>query len=160
MTDPAREGEGLPHGVLLAFSVCGYGALAVCALGFGSLLTETDVIATPGIDIVAGVLAVLASVLAFGLVMRPILRAARPRFTGVVGVAAGVAAAYCAALWLLAILFGAGAAPATAAVGQVLIGWQVPALAIAAAVASWGAIAVRRTRARPPRWPWERHEDE
>ncbi|WOF22413.1 hypothetical protein N8K70_13595 [Microbacterium betulae] len=160
MTGRAREGEGLPPGALLAFAVCGYGALVVCVLGFGSLLTETDVIATPGIDIVPGVLAVVVSVAGFGLALQPVLRRARPRFTAVIGVMAGVAASYCASLWLLALLFGAGAAASTAAVGQVLIGWQVPLLAAAAGVAAWVAVAVRRTRARPPRWPWERHEGE
>ncbi|MGW9113332.1 hypothetical protein [Microbacterium sp. NPDC055683] len=160
MTGPRREGEGFPAGMLLAFAVSGYGALVVCLLGFGSLLTSSDVIATPGIEIVPGVLAVVASVAVFGGALFPVLRSARPRYPATVGVVLAVVVGYAAALWLLALVFGADLAAATAAVGAVVIGWPVLAIALAAAIAAWAGIAVRRTQARPPHWPWERDGEE
>ncbi|WP_156242100.1 hypothetical protein [Microbacterium oryzae] len=155
-TAPRREGEGLPAGMLLAFAVAGYGALAVCGLGFGSLFTESDVIETPGVGIVPAALAVVVSVGAFALALWPAIRPDHPRFTSVIGVVFATAAIYALALWLLALVFGAGLGTATGAVVEVVIGWPVPVLAGAAAIASWCAIAVRRTRAQRPLWPWER----
>ena len=160
MTAPLREGEGLPAGTLLAFAVAADGALVVCGLGFGSLLTGSDVIETPGIGIVPAALAVVVSIAVFGLALWPALRIPRPSFVRVIGVLFASAAAYGAALWVLALAFGAGIASATAAVADVTIGWPVPVIAGAAAAAAWGAIAVRRTRARRPLWPWERHDDD
>jgi hypothetical protein len=45
-------------------------------------------------------------------------------------------------------------------VGGAVTGWTSVTFLLAAAVAAWGAIAVRRTEARPPRWPWEREPDD
>ncbi|MFC3399376.1 hypothetical protein ACFOEP_13265 [Microbacterium amylolyticum] len=42
---------------------------------------------------------------------------------------------------------------------EVLLGWVAPVFAGAAAVASWAAIALRRTEAGKPKWPWERRPD-
>lgn len=156
MTDDQR----LPPGILLAFAAVAYGALAICITGFASLITDTDVIAVPGLGPVPGALAVLASVLVFAGMLWPVLRAPRPAFTGVIPVALATALAHLTSLWLLAVVFGSGLARATAAVAGAITGWTAPAFLVAAAIAAWGAIAVRRTAARPPKWPWETHPDD
>lgn len=146
--------------ILLAFAAVTYGALAICLTGFASLLTDTDVIAVPGIGPVPGALAVLVSVIVFAVVLWPALRLPRPAFTGAIPVALATALAHLAALWLLAAILGPGPAPATAAVAAAITGWTSPAFLVAAAVAAWGGIAFRRTAARPPQWPWETHPDD
>lgn len=152
------DDQRMAPAVLLAFAAVGYGALAICITGFASLITDTDVIAVPGLGPVPGALAVLVSVLAFAAALWSVVRLARPAFTAVIPVALAAALAHLVALWLLAVVFGAGAATATAAVASVVTGWTAPAFLAAAALAAWGAIAVRRTAARPPHWPWE-HPD-
>lgn len=155
----ARSGGGTGP-LLLALAAVSYGALVICATGFAALLTDTDVLPVPGLGPVPGVLAVLVSMLAFAGTLWPVVRLERPAFTGVVPVALAAALSHLVALWLLALAFGAGAAAATAAVGGAVTGWASVTFLLAAAVAAWGAIAIRRTEARPPRWPWEREPDD
>ena len=49
---------------------------------------------------------------------------------------------------------------ATAVAGDLVRGGASAVLLLAAAVAAWGGIALRRTKAQHPRWPWERDEEE
>lgn len=156
MSDEQR----LPPGATLALAAVTYGALAICLTGFASLLTDTDVIAVSGLSPAPGALAVLVSVLTFAAALPPVVWAPRPAYTAVVPVALAAVLAHLAGLWLLAIAFGSGVATATAAVAGSVIGWASPTFLAAAAVAAWGAVAVRRTRARPPHWPWERDEED
>ena len=55
---------------------------------------------------------------------------------------------------------GAGAVRGTAAAGQLVLGGSSAVIVGAALIAAWGAIALRRTGARAPRWPWEKRDDE
>jgi len=125
-----------------------------------SLLTDTDVISTPGLGPVPGPLAAGVSALAFAGALWPALRLPRPPYTAVPAVALAAALAHLAALWVFALVFGAGLGAATAAVGAAATSWTSPVFAAAAAVCAWAGIAVRRTEARPPRWPWERDDEE
>ncbi|WP_309068608.1 hypothetical protein [Microbacterium sp.] len=125
-----------------------------------SLATDRDVIATPGLPPVPGPLAFGAAALAFAGALWPVLRAERPRYTDVVLVSFVSALVHLAALWVFALLFGVNVATATAAVAETATSWTVAVVAGAAAVAGWAAIAVRRTAAHRPQWPWEREEDE
>jgi hypothetical protein len=120
-----------------------------------SLATDRDVIDTPGLGPVAGPLAFAAAALAFAGALWPSLRAEHPRYTAVVGVAIVAALVHLAALWVLSLVFGADIATATAAVGGAATSWTSLVVAGAAVVAGWAAIAVRRTAAHRPRWPWE-----
>ena len=70
------------------------------------------------------------------------------------------ALAYLAGVWVSALGAGADPALATSVIGQLAVGWAAPVVAVSAFVTAWGAIAVMRTRARPPRWPWEREDGE
>ncbi|MGI6879284.1 hypothetical protein [Microbacterium sp. gxy059] len=150
-----REGEGPPILVLLAFAAFGFLALLVCGLGFASLATDEDVIATPGVWILSGYVAAGVAVAAFALLLWGALAPTRPSYLAVIGIALAVPAAHALALAATAVLGGSSVGVAIGAAGDVLVGWVSPTVAVAAAVASWAAIAMRRTRARPPRWPWE-----
>lgn len=125
-----------------------------------SLATDRDVIATPGLGPVPGPLAFGVAALAFAGSLWPALRPDRPRFTAVIPVALVSALAHLGALWILALIFGADIAAAAAATGEAATSWTSGVVAGAAAIAGWAAIAVRRTAAQRPQWPWEREQDE
>jgi prolipoprotein diacylglyceryltransferase len=58
-----------------------------------------------------------------------------------------------------AALTGVDLARAIAAAGGFATSWFAVLLASVALVAAWTAVALVRTRAGRPRWPWERDED-
>ena len=125
-----------------------------------SLATDRDVIATPGLPPVPGPLAFGAAALAFAAALWPVLRGERPRYTAVAPVVLVTALAHLVALWIFALFFGADIATATAAVAETATSWTIAVVAGAAAIAGWAAIAVRRTAAHRPQWPWEGEQDE
>jgi hypothetical protein len=57
------------------------------------------------------------------------------------------------------VLSGVDGARIVAAVGAFATSWFAVVLAAAALVGGWGAIALVRTAAERPRWPWERDDD-
>jgi len=125
-----------------------------------SLATDTDVIDTPGLSVVPGVVGILSSVAGFAAVLGPALRAPHPSFFAALWAALAAALAYLAGVWISALVSGADPALAASVIGRLAVGWAAPVVATAAFIAAWGAIAVMRTRARPPRWPWERNDTE
>jgi hypothetical protein len=146
--------------VALAFCLIGFVALVIAGLGLTSLATDSDVIDVPGFGQVAGAVGVLAAAIAFAGTVWAAVRRPRPSFTTLVGIVVGT--------WLAYVLVSGVAAGASA--GDMGIGMAVsaslavrwPGLVVAAAalVAGWSAVALVRTRASRPRWPWERDEDE
>ncbi|MGP3535884.1 hypothetical protein ACTU3I_13880 [Microbacterium sp. RD1] len=150
----------MPPGLALAFAVVGFLALAIAALGVSSLVLDSDVIAVPGLGQIPGVVGMLLATAAFTGALWAGLRSPQPSFWTalltalaaylgeVVGVVGG------------ALLTGADAAAAWAAAGWVAVGWPGLMIAGAALVAGWGGIALVRTRASRPRWPWERDDEE
>jgi hypothetical protein len=59
------------------------------------------------------------------------------------------------------VLIGTGGlVTATAVAGDLVRGGPSAVLIVAAAIAAWSGIALRRTRSERPRWPWEREEEE
>jgi len=65
-----------------------------------------------------------------------------------------------AAVWVAVLLGTSDLILATAVAGDLVRGGASVVLLLAAAVASWSGIALRRTRAQHPRWPWEEHDEE
>jgi len=143
----------------MAFAITGYVALAIFGLGITSLVTDQEVVAVPGLGQLSGVGGMTLSTLAFGGGLWAAVRRPQPSFWGVPGVVLGAFLGYLAGVWLAGLIGGADVAAATAAVGQLATSWFALVLLAAALVAAWGGIALVRTRARRPRWPWE-HEDE
>jgi hypothetical protein len=143
---------------LLGLATVLYIALVIFGLGMTSLATNTDVIDTPGLTVVPGVAGIVVSAAGFAAVLGPALRAQHPSFFASLWAALAAALAYLAGVWIAALASGADPALAASVVGRLAIGWAAAVVAVAAFATAWGAIAVARTRARPPRWPWERDD--
>ena len=123
-----------------------------------SLFTNTDVIDTPGLTAVPGAAGIVVSAIGFALVLGGGLRAPHPSFFTALWAALAAALAYLVGVWVGALFSSGDAALATSVIGRLAIGWVAPVVAVSAFVAAWAAIAIARTGARPPRWPWERDD--
>ena len=144
----------------MVLATVGFFALAVFGLGALSVGTDRDIIAVPGLGQVPGVAGMIAAVAAFALLLWATVRRPRPAFTATVAIALLAALAHLVVVWI-AVLIGTGdVVIATAVAGDLVRGGASLVLVVAAAVGAWGGIALRRTRAEHPRWPWERDEEE
>ena len=137
-------------------------ALAIMGLGFLSLFTEADLITVPGLGQLPGVVGMALAVGVFALALRGALAVSvsPPSYAAALFIALGVTLVHLGGIWATALAEGAGVARSTAAIGHLVLGGGSAVVAFAALVAGWAGIALRRTRARPPHWPWERPEEE
>lgn len=164
MSEPSSNPRGpAPAGVsallALVLATISFFALAIFGLGLLSVVTDRDIVTVPGLGQAPGVIGMILAVGAFVVGEARALRAARPSFTAAPVVGLGVALVHLVALWL-GVLIGAGDVVAATAVAADLVrGGASLVLLVVAAVAAWGGIALRRTRARHPRWPWEDEEE-
>jgi hypothetical protein len=167
----------------------GFIALLIFGLGMTSLASGEDVIATPGLGQVPGIAGVVCATLAFaGGLWAAIGRAGavtdaapsapaaatgaaaagpgagvatrHPSYWGAAWTTAASFLAYLGGVWFGAAATGAGLGVATAVAGRLATSWFGLAVAAAAFVSAWSGIALVRTRARRPRWPWEDEFDE
>ncbi|WP_325485092.1 hypothetical protein [Microbacterium sp.] len=120
-----------------------------------SLATNTDVIDTRGLTAVPGALGIAFATGAFAVALGVGLRPRHPSFFTALWAALAAALAYLAGVWIGAVGTGADLALATSVIGRLAIGWAAPVVALGGAIAAWGGVAVARTGARPPHWPWE-----
>lgn len=142
----------------LVFATVGFAALVIFGLGMASLVTGEAVIATPGLGQVPGIAGVVCALLAFaGGLWAAIGRAgvAHPSFWGAAWTTAASFLAYIGGVWFGALFTGADLGVATAVAGRLATSWFGLVVAAAAFVCAWSGIALVRTRARRPRWPWE-----
>lgn len=165
MTGPRDEGAGpVRPAVAVALATIGFFALLILGLGLTSLITNADVVAVPGLGQLPGVVATSAATVVFALGLASAVRrrpgARNPSFWAVAWIVPAVLLAYLVGLGFTAVVTGADLAAAAAAVGQVATSSFAVVILAAAAVASWAGIALVRTRAHRPRWPWEGDEDE
>ncbi|MCE0510179.1 hypothetical protein LVJ59_14090 [Microbacterium sp. KKR3/1] len=135
-------------------------ALAVFGLGALSVATDTDIISTPDLGQAPGVAGMLAAVVAFAVLLGVTLRTRRPSFVSTITIALVTVLAHLAVVWFAVLLGTSDIVIATAVAGDLVRGGVSAVLLVAALIAAWGGIALRRTRAEHPRWPWERDEDE
>lgn len=161
--------------VALAFATIGFAALTIFGLGMVSLFTGEDVIATPGLGQIPGIVGVILGILAFaGGLWAAIGRSGErgdaaapsgaagaraatrgPSFWGVAWTTAAAFLAYIGGVWIAALVTGADLGVATGVAGRLATSWFGAVVAAAAFVSAWAGIALVRTRARRPRWPWE-----
>lgn len=159
--DPRRpESAGVSALLALALATIGFFALAVFGLGALSFATDADIIATPGLGQGPGVVGMAAGVVAFAVSLWAAVRAQHPSFLSVVTIVLVTGLAHLAAVWVAVLLGTSDLIVATAVAGDLVRGGTSVVLLAAAAVASWSGIALRRTRAQHPRWPWEEHDQE
>jgi hypothetical protein len=143
----------------LAFATVGFIALLIFGLGMLSLFLDEDVIAVPGLGQVPGILGTALAVAAFAAALWSFVRLRHPSFWGALPTALAPFAAYIAGVWIGAVATGADLAAATSAAGGVATSWFGFVVAAAGLVSGWAGIALVRTKARRPRWPWERDEE-
>ena len=175
--------------IALAFATIGFIALTICGLGITSLVTGEDVIATPGLGQIPGAAGVVCATLAFagglwgaiakagGVADAPTsgrdpasasvasgppagAGARHPSYWGAAWTTAAAFIAYVGGVWFAALFTGTDLAVATAVAGRLATSWFGVVVAAAAFVAAWSGIALVRTHAHRPRWPWEDDFDE
>ncbi|MCX6500805.1 MAG: hypothetical protein NT132_00025 [Microbacterium sp.] len=146
--------------VALAFCLIGFFALIVAGLGLSSLATDTDVISTPGLGQVPGVIGVAAASIAFAGTVWGTIRRPHPSFGAAFVVVVAAWLAYVLITGIAAAVVVADIGAGMAVTGSLAIGWPGLIVAAAALIAGWTAIALVRTRAARPQWPWERDDEE
>jgi hypothetical protein len=147
-------------GVALALATVSFVALLIVGLGMLSLGMDEDVIATRGLGLAPGVAATTLATLAFAAGLWAGVRMTRPSYGAAGWCAVASFLGYLAGVWFGALLGGAGLATAVGAAGGVATSWFGVVVAVVGLVCGWGGIALVRTRARRPRWPWEDDADE
>ncbi|WP_460776124.1 hypothetical protein [Microbacterium sp. GXF7504] len=146
--------------VAVAFCVVGFFALVVAGLGLLSLATDTDVIDVPGLGQLPGIVGMLAALAAFAGTTWATVRRPQPAYGGVVVAVVGTWLAYVLVTGIAAAAAAGELGPGIAVTGSFALGWQGLVIAGAALVAGWSAIALVRTRASRPQWPWERDDQD
>jgi hypothetical protein len=161
MTESPPPGRGPVRPVLaLALATIAFFALLIFALGMTSLILDEDVIATPGLGQIPGIAATVLTTAAFAGGLWAAVRRTPASYGGALWTAAACFLAYVVGIWLGALFSGAGVAVSTAVAGRIATSWFGVVVAAAALLAAWGGIALVRTRAQRPRWPWEDEFDE
>ncbi|GAA1943842.1 hypothetical protein [Microbacterium deminutum] len=172
----ARPGQGggtVRPLTALAFATATFVALLIFGLGMVSLALGEDVIATSGLGQAPGIVATVFATIAFAIGLWLAVRSHRsaaasegdsprlsPSYWGAAWTTAACFLAYVGGLFVGAVTTGADLAAAAAAAGRIATTWFGVVVAAAALVSAWGGIALVRTRASRPRWPWEDEFDE
>lgn len=156
--DQAHGGPVRPP-VAVAFATAAFVALLIFGLGMTSLASGEDVVAVPGLGQVPGVVATSFATVAFAAGVWAAVRRAPASYWGSAWTTAAAFLAYLAGLWFGAVVTGADLAVSAAIAGRIATSWFGLVVAGAAFVSAWGGIALVRTRARRPRWPWEDEGD-
>lgn len=144
----------------LVLATIGFFALAIFGLGALSVATDADIIEVPGLGPVPGAAGMLTAMVVFAVMLWSALRRPEPSFISTVAISLTSALGHLAAVWIAVLIATGGLITATAVAGDLVRGGASIVLLVAAAVAGWCGIALRRTRTRQPRWPWERDDDE
>lgn len=155
----APESAGGPVRPLTAVALATTGFIALLIFGFGmlSLALNEDVVESPGNAQLPGILGTALATVAFAVALWMAVRPQHPSFWGAFGTMIAAYLASLAGIWLGAT--GGGVAAATATAGAFALSWFGALVALVAVVAGWVGIALVRTRARHPQWPWEQEED-
>ena len=135
-------------------------ALTVFGLGAMSVATDSDVIAIPGLGQSPGIVGMLAAIVAFATTLGGALRRQHPTFLSAPVTALATALVHLIGVWFAVLITSGDLVISTVVAGGLVQGGPSLVILVAAAIAAWGGIALRRTRAEHPRWPWERDEDE
>lgn len=144
----------------MVLSTVGFFALAVFGLGGVSVLTDFDLIAIPGLGPLPGVGGMLVAVVTFALLLWLTVRREHPSFWSAVVIAVATALAHLLAVWVGVLVGTSDLVISTAVAGDLVRGGASAVMLLAAAIGAWSGIALRRTRAQHPQWPWERDDEE
>ncbi|MFH8252176.1 hypothetical protein ACH3VR_17555 [Microbacterium sp. B2969] len=156
---PPEHGHVRPA-VALGLTTAGFVALLIFGLGMTSLYLDEDVLAVPGLGQAPGITGTIFATGGFALCVGVGTRHPHPSYWLAAVTTLVVALAYPLGVWFGAVTSGADVAAATKAAGGVLTSWFGLVVAASALICSWSAVALVRTSARRPRWPWENPDDE
>ncbi|GAA3203116.1 hypothetical protein [Microbacterium terregens] len=156
---PESTGGPIRPVVALGLATVSFVALLIFGLGMVSLALSADIVETPGLGQIPGVVATALTTGAFALILWLGLRRRHPSFWTALWTALGCYVVYVVTLWL-AVATAADPATATDVAGRIATTWFGVVVAATAAVAAWGGIGLVRTRSQRPRWPWEDEFDE
>ncbi|WP_460796758.1 hypothetical protein [Microbacterium sp. GXF0217] len=124
-----------------------------------SFATDADIIAVPDLGQGPGVIGMVCAVAAFAGVQWAALRIAKPLYRSVWVTALATALVHLLAVAVSALVATGDPVSALAVAGDLVTRGAGLVILLAAAVAAWGGVALRRTRAQHPRWPWERDDE-
>lgn len=133
----------------------GFFALAVFGLGVLSIVTDADIISVSGLGQAPGVIGMVVAIAVFAGILWAAVRIAHPRFRAVWSIAIAASLAHLFAVGVTALVVAGDVVAALAAIGDLVTGGASLIILAAAAIAGWSGVALRRTRASRPRWPWE-----
>ncbi|MGM7671447.1 hypothetical protein [Microbacterium sp. A93] len=136
----------------------GFFALAVFGLGALSIATDTDIIAIPGVGQAPGIVGMVIAVAVFAGILWLAVRIKHPRFRSVWTISITTALVHLLAVGLVAAIATGEFVTAMAVMGGLITGGASLVILVVAAVASWAGVALRRTKAKHPQWPWERED--
>lgn len=154
--DPASSGVSVALATVVG-TVC-FAAFAILGLGMLSYFADTDIISVEGLQLWPGVIGMAVAIGAYAMLLASLLRRETPTFASVLLVAMATVIAHLAAVWISAMITGVGLAHATAAGAQLVVRGSSLVVLVAALIAGWIAVALRRARGGVPKWPWERDE--
>ncbi len=157
---PQSSGGPVRPIVALALATVSFIALVIFALGMVSLAVGADIVEARGLGQIPGIVATALATAAFALSLWLTLRRQHPSFWGALWAALACYVVYVVSMWIGVLSTGADLAVATGVAGRIATTWFGVVVAASGAVAAWGGIALVRTRAQRPRWPWEDEFDE
>lgn len=132
-----------------------FAALALLGLGMLSYFAELDVIPAEGAYRWAGIAAMIVAIGGFAATLAWMLRPPRPSYASAVLVGLVAALLHLIVVALGALFGGEQVVGAMVAVSMLVTQGASLVILLAGVVAAWIAIALRRTRAGAPHWPWE-----
>ncbi|WP_193596824.1 hypothetical protein [Microbacterium sp. YJN-G] len=155
---PAPQGVSAFLAVVIGFAA--FASLAILGLGMLTFYADLDILTVEGLDSWPAIVGMIAAIGVFSWMLWTVLSRRHPPFPAVIPVGLATVLAHLAVVWLAALLSGAGLAAASAAVSQLVVRGSSLIVLLAALIGAWIAIALRRTRARALRWPWEDRDEE
>jgi len=157
---PQSSGGPVRPIVALALATVSFIALVIFGLGMVSLAVGADIVEARGLGQIPGIVATALATAAFALSLWLTLRRQHPSFWGALWAALACYVVYVVSMWIGVLSTGADLTVATGVAGRIATTWFGIVVAASGAVAAWGGIALVRTRAQRPRWPWEDEFDE
>lgn len=136
----------------------GFFALALFGLGVLSVITDSDVISVPGTGQAPGIVGMILAIAAFAGVLWLAVRGAHPKFRSVWTIAIVTALVHLLGVGATAMIVVGEVVTPLAVMSELVTGGASLVVLVAAAVAGWVGVALRRARRSRPQWPWERED--
>ncbi|KDA07058.1 hypothetical protein DC31_01080 [Microbacterium sp. CH12i] len=151
---------GVSAALATVMATIGFFALAVFGLGALSIATDAEIISVAGVGQAPGIIGMIIAVAVFAGILWLALRIAQPRFRSVWAISIATTLAHLLAVGVGLLFAGGDFVTALAVMGGLVTGGASLVMLVVAAIAAWAGVALRRTRAKRPRWPWEREDSD